>query len=1789
MQGLPSMCLGVIVSFFLMFFVLDITAQTVDICGRTPQVRDKILSAIPNQSECATVTADQLSEIKSLDIQNTGIESIENDDFAGLSGLNVLQLEGHPSIDLPEDIFYHLSSLKRLGLADNGLNELPKNLFVGLSSLESIDLSKNSLDELPEGIFARFDSLKQLYLDRNSLKELREDVFADLSNLKRLDLFDNSLETLHENIFADLSSLKELFLHRNSLTTLPENIFDGILTESPLTVSVNGNPIKCLPQKILDLSGTGKIRLNTYPDPYPVSCEDLKPIVTLNLDPSTIMESGEITTVTASLNDVLSEDTTIDISVAPVSPADYTLSSNITLTIEAGETKSKGLVTIMALDNRIDGPDKRVIVRGQMMNAQGVENPEYVFLTILDDDTAQEVTLSVAPPEVNEGVGSAQVTVTATLDIARGTNTRVAISLEDETAIAGTDFVAVPSFTFLIPAKEIEGTGTFTFTPIPDELDEPDETVLVTGTIRVGRLQVSPATLTLSDVDTTPEVTLILTPTEISEAGGHTLITASLSSASTVETVIEVSAFPDSPATTGDYTLSSNQTLRIESGEMTSTGTVTITAVDNDVDAPNKTVTVRGQVTNRQDVTGPSDMTLTILNDDEAAGVTLDLDPFELNEDAGNTEVTVTAMLDTPSSEDTEVTVSVSDGSAVAGTDYEAVSPIDLTIPANGTVGIATFDLMPLDDLIHEPAETILITGESPALGSGKIGTYLTILDNDDLITLAIQNLTVSEDAGTASVPIEITPAAPFDLNLQVQTIGLTATEQIDYTLPQDLLQIPAGNRTAVLEMEIIDDQLFEGEETFQIRLMETAGVMLDPGEATVTIEDNDVYRLRVEDASALESEQELTFVVTLDPPNPVQTVHVAFETVAETAMESLDYMHQRGVLEFPPDTPRREVSVPIIDDTEEEIEETFFLQLSAPKHAELVDAKATGTIRDDDALPIVNIEGLVTVSEDAGEARFAVTLSRTLPGRDTEVEFSVTDETANASLDYQVQTQSPLRFISGETRKYIEIQILDDEIHEEEETFRVQLRGAQNGVLGEFEAQGVIVDNEDPVMVRIRDVEVTESAPEAVFAVELSGQDSKPRTFTYTTEDGSAVAGDDYEAVTGEITFEPGELLQEIRVPIIDDLETEPTETFRVRLSGDGLSDGEAQGTIQDDDAPLTVSIHDESASEGAGSLLLPVRLNRVSSQLVTVQFASSDETANAESDYVASRGIVIFERGSTEGKIRIQVLEDSEVESEETFHVMLSNARHATIAQGTGTGTILDNDGNPGVSVQGVTVSSRAATFDVRLSIPSTLLVLVSYASEDGSAQAGKDYEPVAGQVIFVPGELSKTIEVKLLSDEPVWEAKTFSLVLLSAMNAEIHEARTEAVMEEESEESIQNAYVSRVLRTWASQVVEALSRRMEGLAQCRVPDPSWLRYGTERRSLGQIFSGCGAEYTQGGWSVWGQGAFTRMRGSDGALSLRSDVTTLLVGADYAWSQGWMAGLLAAQSWDQGEYETPTRSGTASSQLTGIYPYVSYQTGAGMRAWMLLGLGRGETEVEALESEMDAALVALGLTGTLTGSTTGRLGYEVDAFWATADMETGSDLGVRRVRAGVEGSLQVGPSMQPYMEAALRQDGGDAETGMGIELGGGVRWSTSQLRAELGGRTLVLHTDEGLREWGLMGAIEYGTPGGLGPSMRVRPLWGNVYGGELWREAPIHSMVLGSTDQRVEMELGYGTPIKKSLGRSVVGMTLDPSGRAYRVGYNLRMSQGSQFSVATTARTMEANGTPYSYGITARMDLKW
>ncbi len=235
-----------------------------------------------------------------------------------------------------------------------------------------------------------------------------------------------------------------------------------------------------------------------------------------------------------------------------------------------------------------------------------------VDVTVDDDETASSgVALSVSPDEVGEGAGATTVTVTARLNGgARGEATPVAVTVGSGTATPGTDFAAVPGFTISIPANTQSHTGTFVLSPTRDTVDEPDETVRVNGTTTVAGLSVTGATLEIADDDASPTATLSLSDSSIGEDGGSTSVTASLSHASSVATAIAVSASPVSPAEASDYILGANMELTVAAGATASTGLVTIGGVDNDIDAADKTVRVKGAAVNTLGVSGPSDVEL---------------------------------------------------------------------------------------------------------------------------------------------------------------------------------------------------------------------------------------------------------------------------------------------------------------------------------------------------------------------------------------------------------------------------------------------------------------------------------------------------------------------------------------------------------------------------------------------------------------------------------------------------------------------------------------------------------------------------------------------------------------------------------------------------------------------------------------------------------------------------------------------------------------------------------------------------------------------------------------------------------------------------------------------------------------------------------------------------------------------------------------------------------------------------------------------------------------------------
>ena len=391
-----------------------------------------------------------------------------------------------------------------------------------------------------------------------------------------------------------------------------------------------------------------------------ITDDDDAPTVTLMLAPKSVRESDDTSstdvsenesTVTASLSHPSSEATTVTVSAAAVSPAaagDFTLSGNRVLTIPALETLSTGTVTVTANDNNTDAPDKDVTVSAAAANTQGIAgNPPDLTLTIRDDEATPTVTLVLGASSIDEDAGL--TTVKATIPYPSSHETVVTI-----TAAPG-DFTVGGTLT--IPAGQTE-SGTATLTAVDNRTDAPDKNVTVLATAVNGHGIVNPVgtQLTIEDDDPAPVVTLLLPSSPIDEDGGSTTVTAELDRPSSKPTMVTVSASAVSPAVAGDFTLSTNRTLAIAIGQTTSTGTVTITANDNNVDAPDKVVTVSGTAVNTQGIAQPADAPLTISDDELPPTVTLSLSKTATDED-DDTEITVTASLSHPSSEETELTV----------------------------------------------------------------------------------------------------------------------------------------------------------------------------------------------------------------------------------------------------------------------------------------------------------------------------------------------------------------------------------------------------------------------------------------------------------------------------------------------------------------------------------------------------------------------------------------------------------------------------------------------------------------------------------------------------------------------------------------------------------------------------------------------------------------------------------------------------------------------------------------------------------------------------------------------------------------------------------------------------------------------------------------------------------------------------------------------------------------------------------------------------------------------------
>jgi hypothetical protein len=431
-----------------------------------------------------------------------------------------------------------------------------------------------------------------------------------------------------------------------------------------------------------------------------------------------------------------------------------------------------------------------------------------------------------------------------------------------------------------------------------------------------------------------------------------------------------------------------------------------------------------------------------------------------------------------------------------------------------------------------------------------------------------------------------------------------------------------------------------------------------------------------------------------------------------------------------------------------------------------------------------LSIDDVTATEGDAGTRLAAFTVTRTNATGALGFDFVTESGTATAPDDY-VSTSGSASFAAGAATTTIEVRVVGDVADEPDETFAVRISNASSGTIADDVGVGTIADDDPEPALSIDDVSIPEGDTEktpATFTVRLSAASAKTVTVDYQTTDGSASAPDDYTAVpTQQVTFLPGTTTHTVAAFVNGDTVHEAVETFTVDLDNAQnatIARGQGVGTIVDDEPAAELSIGDVSVTEGdAGTTTATFTVTRSDViGAVSFDFATVSATATPGEDFVSSQGTRSFAAGSATATVDVQVSGDVFDEPDETFGVRLSNPVNATIADDFGVGTIVDNDPEPTLSIDDVSVlegeaGTTTATFTVSLSTASENTIAVAYATTDGTATSPEDYAAVAtAQLEFGPRTTTRTLNVTVNGDTLHEADETFSVELSSAENATI-----------------------------------------------------------------------------------------------------------------------------------------------------------------------------------------------------------------------------------------------------------------------------------------------------------------------------------------------------------------------------------------------------------------------------------
>ena len=1159
--------------------------------------------------------------------------------------------------------------------------------------------------------------------------------------------------------------------------------------------------------------------------------------------------------------------------------------------------------------------------------------------------------------------------------------------------------------------------------------------------------------------------------------------------------------------------------------------------------------------------------------------------------------------------------VSINDASAVEGTDEtidftvslnrRTVRPLTINVLfSSGTADFSditqpdatsvtfqpgerrkTYSYGVVDDGVNEPSESFQVvlqySGRPEDINVGSPGNGT--ITNTETLEASFENMPASHDGSRFSFNLAFTA----DVGISVQHMrdwafkmvngSITRAQRVDGRSDYWKITVNPGG----LEHSGVDDVTItvKGKRNCTAvgaictKEKHPAQLTNSPSATVVYSTEPSTPTLSITGGSGTEgTDSSIGFTVTLDEA-ATDTVTVDYATSDGTADAGDDYTSTSGTLTFDAGTTSKTISVSIADDTEDESDETFTVTLSNASGADLGTKTATGTIRNRtvvvETTPSVSIAGGSGTEGDDDEIDFTVTLDEAASGNVT-VDYATSDGSADAGDDYTAKSGT-LSFSAGETSKTISVSIEDDIENESDETFTVTLSNPSGADLGTSSATGTIRNRYvAPLTARFENMPSEHDGSEFTFDLHFSENPEVSfrtlKNHAFTVDEGDVTRARRKNPQSAEknkawtITVEPdGNDTISITLPA-----TTSCSSNRAICTGDGRKlSHSTSATVA---GPPSISVADATVTEAAGAVLaFTVSLSRSSSSNVTVDYATSDGTATAGADYTATSGTLTISAGSSSATVEVTVLDDSHDDGGETLTLTLSNAANGTLGDSTATGTIENSDPLPKAlmarfgrtaavhiveQVEDRVNAPRQPGFDGRLAGRQVNGNMGRDFALDFLQQlgGGAGYTPMGtGQPVHGPGG-----------------ATTGAAAMGHAGGAPVN----------------------------GGGLTPMGASGMQPMQPGHGPDGMGMSLGHGSLLTGSGFALNRVTKTGGILSFWSRSAQSSFQGREGVLALNGDVRTTMFGADY--SKGRMVtGVSLSHSRGLGSY-AGVDNGRVTSAVTGLYPWIGYKASERVTVWTVAGYGAGGLLLNPgagtpVETGLSMAMAAGGGRGQILGGGEGfGLAFKADALWVGTRTDEsngpggrlkGTSAAVNRLRTALEGSqsMQVGGriALTPSVEVGIRQDGGDAERGTGMDVGAGLVFAdaVTGLSVDFRIRTLVVHQAEGYAERGVSISVSYNptpsTP--LGFSARVSPAWGgdSMSGAEaLWGRETMGGMgrnhLVGGGSNRLDTEVGYGLPVgARFVGTPRVGVATSEYGRDYRVGYGMQVLEQGRLNL--------------------------